>query len=99
MGYQARAEIFVRRTKHLVSVCPTRQAQKAQTKELSRPEVCLVFKSFVPFVPLLWPDLFCAFWWLLYEAVADGVVGEFGVGFHVHFVEDTTSVSADRLVT
>ena len=31
----------------------------------------------------------------VYEAVLDGVVGEFGVVGHVHFTEDAGAVSAD----
>ena len=36
--------------------------------------------------------------WLVDEAVADGVVREFGVGLHIHLVEDATTVGADRFI-
>ena len=35
---------------------------------------------------------------LFYEAIADGVVGQLGVGPHVHLVEDAATISADGLV-
>ena len=39
-----------------------------------------------------------AFLRLLNEMVADGVVSEFGVGLHIHFVEDATAIRADRFI-
>ena len=45
--------------------------------------------AFCAFVP------FCG---LFYEAVADGVVGQLGVGSHVHLVEDPATIRADGLL-
>ena len=35
---------------------------------------------------------------LIHEAVADRVMREFGVGLHIHFVEDATAIGADRFI-
>ena len=42
--------------------------------------------------------LLCLFAASFYEAVADGVVGQLGVGSHVHLVEDAATIRADGLL-
>ena len=41
---------------------------------------------------------FVPFLRLINEMVADGVVSEFGVGLHIHFVEDAAAIRADGFV-
>ena len=88
MRYRLTADCFV-------GVCPTRATKGTKrnepqkgTKVTKRKQLMNQF-FYVTFVP------FCG---SFYEAVADCVVGQLGVGSHVHLVEDATTIRADGFV-